>query len=132
MTAKSTRSTLQAKPTTKITAAPKLASPTKTLTAKAKALPKRKPAAVSPNVQAPKVLMPSVRSSTKQAQLIALLRSEAGGTIEQMMVLTGWQAHTVRGTISGVLRKRLGLDVQSAHALASGVRVYRIAESAAA
>jgi len=30
----------------------------------------------------------------------------------QMIALTGWQPHTVRGMISGSLRKRLGLDVQ--------------------
>jgi hypothetical protein len=41
-----------------------------------------------------------------------------------MIALTGWQAHTVRGAISGALRKRLGLNVQS-H-LEEGVRLYRI------
>jgi hypothetical protein len=41
-----------------------------------------------------------------------------------MMEITGWQAHTVRGMISGSLRKRLGLDVQAQ--VEEGVRVYRI------
>ena len=69
--------------------------------------------------------------STKQSQLIALLRSASGGTLEQMSKLTGWQAHTVRATISAVLRKRLGLDVQSI-ANADGPRIYRIAKSVVA
>ena len=69
--------------------------------------------------------------STKQSQLIALLRSAAGGTLEQMTKLTRWQAHTVRATISAVLRKRLGLDVQSI-ANADGPRIYRIAKSVVA
>ena len=69
--------------------------------------------------------------STKQSQLIALLRSASGGTLEQLSKLTGWQAHTVRATISAVLRKRLVLDVQSiAHA--DEPRIYRIAKLASA
>lgn len=42
----------------------------------------------------------------------------------QMTELTGWLPHTVRGMLSGSLRKRLGLNVQ--HSLQDGVRVYRI------
>jgi len=42
----------------------------------------------------------------------------------QMIKLTGWQPHTVRGMLSGSLRKRLGLDVQ--HRIEDGVRTYRI------
>ena len=64
-----------------------------------------------------------------ESQLIALLRSAPGASIVQMTNLTGWQPHTVRGTISGVLRKKLGLDV-ACTAGESGVRVYRIVASA--
>ncbi|MBX9792746.1 MAG: DUF3489 domain-containing protein [Burkholderiaceae bacterium] len=62
--------------------------------------------------------------TSKQARLISLLKAAPGATLEQMMSLTGWQAHTVRGTISGVLRKRLGLNVVCAGE--SGSRSYRI------
>ena len=48
---------------------------------------------------------------SKQSQLIAMLRTPAGGTIDQLTQLTGWQKHTVRGAISGTLRKRLKLNV---------------------
>ena len=50
-------------------------------------------------------------SSTKQAQLITALSAPTGATIASLTALTGWQPHTVRGTISGALRKRLGLQV---------------------
>ena len=45
-----------------------------------------------------------------------------------MMELTNWQSHTVRGMLSGSLRKRLGLTVQ--WQIEDGVRVYRIVEGA--
>jgi hypothetical protein len=64
---------------------------------------------------------------SKQARLIAMLTSPAGGTLKQMMTLTGWQAHSVRGVISGVLRKKLCLDVQCSQV--GDVRVYRIARA---
>ena len=70
-------------------------------------------------------------SLTKQAQLIALLRSEQGVEMAQLCGLTGWQAHSVRGVINGVLRKKLGLSVRSA-ADAAGVRRYRIEDTPAA
>ena len=41
------------------------------------------------------------------------------------MLATGWQPHTVRGAISGMLRKKLGLNVVLAHK-DSGERVYRV------
>ncbi len=47
----------------------------------------------------------------KKDQLITLLQSASGTTIDAMTHQTGWQAHTVRGVISGVLRKKLGLNV---------------------
>lgn len=61
---------------------------------------------------------------TKQSRMIALLSAPAGATMAQMMALTGWAAHTVRGMISGSLRQRLGLQVQVQRA--DGQRVYRI------
>lgn len=66
----------------------------------------------------------ALRAQSKQAQLIDLLGTSSGASMAQMIALTGWQAHTVRGAISGALRKRLGLDVQT-H-LEEGARVYRL------
>jgi len=69
---------------------------------------------------------------SKQARLIAMLEATPGATLSQMMALTGWQAHTVRGMISGALRKKLGLNVTCVPAGDSGARVYRIVGTAAA
>jgi len=63
---------------------------------------------------------------SKQSQLLAMLRSPTGATIEQMTGATGWQAHSVRGVISGVLRKRLNLNVVCTPDPAGGARVYRV------
>lgn len=69
--------------------------------------------------------------TSKQARLISMLNASSGATLEQMMNLTGWQAHTVRGAISGVLRKRLGLNVVCDAAGSEGRR-YRIVASVGA
>ncbi len=63
-------------------------------------------------------------SKTKQSQLIALLKGPRGATIQDLMQTTGWQAHSIRGVISGVMRKRLGLTVISQKI--DGVQHYRI------
>ena len=67
----------------------------------------------------------TARGGTKQAILIEMLRRPKGATIEQMATRTGWQAHSVRGAISGTLRKKLRLAVTSEKVEGSG-RVYRI------
>ena len=66
---------------------------------------------------------------TKQAQVIAMLCTPSGTTIDAMMRMTGWQQHSVRGFLAAVVRKKLGLDLQS-EATESG-RVYRINDRAA-
>lgn len=69
---------------------------------------------------------PIVRPGTKLAAIIAAMRHPGGATIAQMMAGTGWQAHTIRGAISGMVRKRLGYQVVSEKG-ADGQRAYRIA-----
>ena len=66
------------------------------------------------------------RENTKQALVIQMLKRPEGATVAQIMAATGWLNHTVRGTLSGVLRKRLGLAIVSGKN-AEGVRAYRIA-----
>ncbi|MFU8778952.1 MAG: DUF3489 domain-containing protein [Roseovarius sp.] len=57
--------------------------------------------------------------------LVMALRHPQGATSLQLMLSTGWQPHTLRGAISGMLRKKLGLNVVLAHN-DSGERVYRV------
>ena len=66
-----------------------------------------------------------IRPGTKLAALVVALRRPQGATSLQLMLATGWQPHTVRGAISGMLRKKLGLNVVLAHN-DSGERVYRV------
>ena len=68
----------------------------------------------------------AIRPGTKLAAIIDAMRHPGGATIAQMMAGTGWQAHTVRGAISGMVRKRLGYEVISEKG-ADGQRAYRIA-----
>ena len=66
-------------------------------------------------------------NSTKQAQLISLLKQSSGVSLPDLMKATGWQAHSVRGFISGTLKKRLNLHVIS-DTTSDGLRRYRISE----
>ena len=68
----------------------------------------------------------TIRPGTKLAAIIDAMRHPGGATIAQMMAGTGWQAHTVRGAISGMVRKRLGCEVITEKG-ADGQRAYRIA-----
>ncbi len=69
----------------------------------------------------------AVRPGTKQAMLIDLLKRRNGATIDEAVAATGWQPHSVRGAISGSLKKKLGLAVTSEKIEGRG-RVYRVAE----
>ncbi len=84
----------------------------------------RKPAVSKPKKEKS---APTIRPGTKQALLIDLLKRKTGATIDEIIEATGWQAHSVRGAISGVLKKKLGLAVSSEKTDGRD-RVYRIAE----
>ena len=55
----------------------------------------------------------AIRAGTKQAQIIAMLQRPEGATVAEMVEATSWQAHTVRGAMSGALKKKLGLLIAS-------------------
>lgn len=69
-------------------------------------------------------------AETKTSRAIGKLRAPKGVTIEALMEATGWQAHSVRGFLSGVVKKKLGLSVVS-DVGKDGVRRYRIDNSSA-
>jgi DNA-binding MarR family transcriptional regulator len=83
--------------------------------------------APAPSSQAKKTASPAaLRVGTKLALLLKLLQCKGGATIAEVTKATGWQAHSVRGAISGVLKKKLGLAIASDKVAGRG-RVYRIA-----
>src|SRR6266540_5973529 len=64
------------------------------------------------------------RANSKQARVLGLLSRSSGATIATIMHSTGWQPHTVRGFFAAVVRRKLGLRLESEKT--DGERVYRI------
>jgi hypothetical protein len=72
----------------------------------------------------------NTRAKSKQAAVVALLNRPQGATLAAIIAATGWQSHSVRGFLAGVVRKKLGLTLQSEKT--DGERVYRVIEPQAA
>ncbi len=95
-----------------------------------KAKPKRR--TIRPNPGRSEKRQPTAKSvakasaapTTKLDVLIAALKAPKGATLVQLMALTGWQMHSVRGVMSGALKKKRGLTIASSKTGAE--RVYRI------
>ena len=96
---------------------------------KAKSTSKAKAAKAAPKAKAPKKGPKAVRKAgaardgSKAAKIIDLLKRPNGATLAEIMKATDWQAHSVRGFISGSLGKKMGLAVVSAKR-PDGERVY--------
>ena len=70
---------------------------------------------------------PTARDGSKKATVLDMLRRADGATLADIMGVTDWQAHSVRGFISGSLGKKMGLTVES-FKRPDGVRAYRIGQ----
>jgi hypothetical protein len=69
---------------------------------------------------------PTLRAGTKQALLIEMLRRSEGATLAELVKAIRWQAHSIRGAMSGAIKKKLGLAIESKTVDGRG-RVYQIA-----
>ena len=65
---------------------------------------------------------------TKQAKIITLLQRQKGATIAELTKITSWQEHSIRGFMSGTLKKRMGFDIISEKS-SKGTRRYSICGS---
>ena len=85
---------------------------------------KKSPTAAKPPARARKGAT-TAREGSKKAEVLDLMGRKQGVTLAEIMKETGWQAHTVRGFVSGTITKKLGLKVDS-FKNAEGERAYRI------
>jgi len=97
--------------------------PAGTSRAPRKGQPRQRPASAADHPGSPR----EVRNGSKLAKVIDLLRRSQGASLSEMQKATGWQAHSVRGVMSGAIKKKLSLGITSSKD-DSGERRYRVAE----
>jgi hypothetical protein len=100
------------KPNKKATAAPRRAP---VAPAKAKSGKKATPAKKAPKgrTKAKAAKPEATREGSKTARILDLLKQPGGVTARELMKMTGWQPHSVRGFLSGTVGKKMGLTVAS-------------------
>ena len=86
-----------------------------------------KPSKKAKSKPSPSVATKAARSGTKSFIILQLLGRASGATVKELAAAANWQEHSVRGFLSGTLKKKLGIDVTSQ--ITDGVRHYKIAET---
>lgn len=131
MTTNEEQATKQAGPVRepKATAKPK-AAPRKPRVAPGKAKSAKKPSPAQKRAKKPTGAKTTkagkgAREGSKTAKVLDLLRRSKGATLKELMKATGWQAHSVRGFLSGAVGKKLGLTVASTKG-EDGERTYSV------
>lgn len=74
-------------------------------------IPQKKPA--SNSITTAELAASTTVTVSKQTRIIAMLQQASGTTLADLMTITGWQSHSVRGVMSGILKKRMNLNVIS-------------------
>jgi hypothetical protein len=108
---------IESKPTKKATAGARRAN---VAPAKAKAGKK-----ASPKKKAPRSARNDVREGSKTATILEMWKRPDGATAKELLKVTGWQPHSLRGFISGTLGKKMGLAVISTKG-EDGERIYSV------
>ena len=88
------------------------------------ATPRKKANTGATSAKSPKKPATGPRQGSKAAKVLDLLKRSDGASPKELRKATGWQAHSVRGSLSGVLGKKMGLTVTSTKA-GDGERRYR-------
>jgi hypothetical protein len=81
-----------------------------------KATPAKRANKGATSAKSPKKKTAGPRQASKAALVLGLLKRSGGAGLKELMKATGWQAHSVRGFLSGTLGKKMGLTVTSAKA----------------
>jgi hypothetical protein len=90
-----------------------------------KATPAKKAHTGAKSAQSSKKKTTVARQGSKTAKVLDLLKRSGGASLKELRKATGWQAHSVRGFLSGVLGKKMGLTVRSTKA-EDGERRYSV------
>jgi hypothetical protein len=124
------------RPAAKTPAAKKAATTARQAATRATAKPGATPATEVPTIALPDMASSAPRPAraprehSAQARVIAMMSAPEGATLDAIMSATHWQAHTVRGFISGTARKKFALTIESTRI--DGKRTYRVSSGVAA